>query len=253
MRIIKADALEVLEIARVGEQEATQVRFSTVWWFETFGAGGSFALEVERPGDSAPYLVPLTDLGDAVAWTVSAADAALLGRGSCQLRYYLNNTLAKTRIWTTRILASLSEPGEPPPEPWESYVDEIHGYQIAAEDAAGRAAGSAEAAADSARDASGSASDAADSARDASGSASDAAASARDAASSAGSAAASEAAAAISAHDAQLALQGMVYVTFTVDADGHVLIRNGDLLGTTSFELLSVTAASGAGHLEVSY
>ena len=232
MRIIKADTVDLLEIARVGEQEATQVRFATAWWYETFGAGGSFALEVERPGDTAPYLVPLTVEADAVVWTVSAADAALLGRGSCQLRYYLNNTLAKTKIWTTRILASLSDPGEPPPEPWESYVDEIHGYQIAAEAAAGDAAGSA--------------SEAAGSARDAAGSASDAAASARDAAT-------SEANAAESAHDAQLALQGMVYVTFAVDSGGHVIIRNGDLLGTTSFELIAATAAHSAGHLEVSY
>lgn len=246
MRIIEADSLDVLEIARVGEQEATQVRFSTAWWYQTFGAGGSFALEVERPGDTAPYLVPLTDLGSAVAWTVSAADAALLGRGSCQLRYYLGGTLAKTRIWTTRILASLSEPGEAPPDPWESYVDEIHGYQIAAEDAAERAAGSAEAAAGSASDAAGSAAAAADSERNAAASEAHAAASER-------AAAASEANAAISAHDAQLALQGMVYVTFAVDADGHVIIRNGDLLGTTSFELIGVSAAQSAGHLEVSY
>ena len=253
MRIIEADSLDVLEIARVGEQEATQVRFSTAWWYQTFGAGGSFALEVERPGDTAPYLVPLTDLGSAVAWTVSAADAALLGRGSCQLRYDLGGTLAKTRIWTTRILASLSEPGEAPPDPWESYVDEIHGYQIAAEDAAERAAGSAEGAADSARDAASSADVALDSSIAAGLSEQNALHSERAAAESERSSADSAAAAAISAHDAQLALQGMVYVTFAMDADGHVIIRNGDLLGTTSFELIGVSAAQSAGHLEVSY
>ena len=46
---------------------------------------------------------------------------------------------------------------------------------------------------------------------------------------------------------AQSALQGMVYVTFTVSANGHVLIRNGDLLGSTVFSLTP------AGHLEVDY
>lgn len=46
---------------------------------------------------------------------------------------------------------------------------------------------------------------------------------------------------------AQSALQGMVYVTFTVGANGHVLIRNGDLLGSTVFSLTP------AGHLEVDY
>lgn len=46
---------------------------------------------------------------------------------------------------------------------------------------------------------------------------------------------------------AQNALQGMVYVTFTVGANGHVLIRNGDLLGSTVFSLTP------AGHLEVDY
>lgn len=109
MRIIKADELTTLEIARVGEQEATQVRFGTDWWYQTFGAGGSFALEVQRPTDAAPYLVPLTDLGDAVAWTVSATDAAILGRGSCQLRYLLGNTLAKARIWTNNLWANCGD------------------------------------------------------------------------------------------------------------------------------------------------
>ena len=46
---------------------------------------------------------------------------------------------------------------------------------------------------------------------------------------------------------AQGALQGMVYVTFTMGANGHVLIRNGDLLGSTVFSLTP------AGHLEVDY
>lgn len=46
---------------------------------------------------------------------------------------------------------------------------------------------------------------------------------------------------------AQNALQGMVYVTFTVGANGHVLICNGDLLGATAFSLTP------AGHLEVDY
>lgn len=46
---------------------------------------------------------------------------------------------------------------------------------------------------------------------------------------------------------AQTALQGMVYVTFAVDSNGHVLIQNGDLLGATVFSL------NANGHLEVDY
>lgn len=133
MRIIRADDRDVLEIARVGEQEATQVRFATEWWYETFGAGGRFELEVERPTDDTPYLVGLSEDDSSVFWTVSAADAAIPGRGRCQLSYYLGSTLAKTRIWDTRILASLSEPGESPPDPWEGYIEQVHGYAEAAE------------------------------------------------------------------------------------------------------------------------
>ena len=58
---------------------------------------------------------------------------------------------------------------------------------------------------------------------------------------------ASQVAAYTSAEDAQAALQGMVYVTFSISGDGHVLLGNGDLTGTTSFALTS------AGHMEVTY
>lgn len=245
MRQIYADKLDTLEIARVGEREATQVRFALASWIETFGAGGSFELEVERPTDNAPYLVTLSQDAESVIWTVSASDTAILGRGRCQLSYYLGNTLAKTRIWDTRILASLSTPGEQPPDPWESYVEAVHQDAVAAEQAKTAAEAAATAAAQSKTAAEAAATAAEGSATAASGSASAAAGSAQQAAGSAS-------AAATSAHDAQLALQGMVYVTFTVDEDGHVLIRNGDLLGTTSFVLNPVGAVLG-GHLEVSY
>lgn len=253
MRIINADDRDVLEIARVGEREATQVLFCTAPWYETFGAGGSFALEVERPTDSQPYLVALEVAEDSVAWTVSASDTAILGRGRCQLSYYRGTTLAKTRIWDTRILASLSEPGEAPPEPWESYIEQVHGYAQDAERAKTAAEAAQTAASDSAAAAAGSAAAAAGSATTAAGSAAAAASSASAAAGSAQQAAGSASAAATSAHDAQLALQGMVYVTFGMTAGGHVILRNGDLIGTTIFSLVDAAAAVKAGHLEVTY
>lgn len=246
MRQIYADNLDTLEIARVGEREATQVRFALASWIEIFGTGGSFELEVERPTDNAPYLVTLSQDAESVIWTVSASDTAILGRGRCQLSYYLGNTLAKTRIWDTRILASLSAPGEPPPDPWESYVEAVHQDAVSAAASAVAAASAAQAAEASAGQAAGYAGAAAASEQHAAESEASASASAQRAA-------ASETAAAQSAHDAQLALQGMVYVTFGMDADGHVLINNGELLGTTSFELISANAAQRAGHLEVDY
>ena len=63
----------------------------------------------------------------------------------------------------------------------------------------------------------------------------------------------SAAAAGTSAAAAQTALQGMTYITFATDANGHILIRNGDLLGTTAFSLIAAGAATKAGHLEVDY
>lgn len=60
-------------------------------------------------------------------------------------------------------------------------------------------------------------------------------------------------AAAMSKDAAQEALRGMTYVTITADENGHILIRNGDLLGTTKFNLIPADAKTRAGHLEVDY
>jgi len=46
---------------------------------------------------------------------------------------------------------------------------------------------------------------------------------------------------------AQTALQGMVYVTFETDSNGHIVLKNGDLIGSTLFMLHE------NGHMEVIY
>ena len=58
--------------------------------------------------------------------------------------------------------------------------------------------------------------------------------------------------AAASAAAAQQALEGMLFVTFGMSAEGHVLVINGDLLGTTSFALVGL-GETNEGHLEVTY
>lgn len=54
--------------------------------------------------------------------------------------------------------------------------------------------------------------------------------------------------AATSATVAQQALEGMTFVTFTMDEHGHIVIQNGDMLGTTEFII-----QFNNGHLEVEY
>jgi len=47
---------------------------------------------------------------------------------------------------------------------------------------------------------------------------------------------------------AQQALEGMTFVSFTMDENGHIIIENGEMLGTTEFII-----SFNNGHLEVDY
>lgn len=132
----------------LGRQGENQVQ--TVIWqgiaaqYAALYGEGTFQLMAQRCGDAAPYPVVLTRDGDSLVWTVSDPDTAKSGVGRCELTYLVGGAVAKSKTWQTQVLASFTADGSAePPEPAQSWVQEVL-------DAATAAGKSAEAAADSA-------------------------------------------------------------------------------------------------------
>lgn len=125
--VIVRDAMRI-PLGKQGENNAVCV----VWpgiiesYAKLYG-GGDFSLVVLRPGDSAPYPVPVTKDGADLVWIVNSADTAKDGYGSAELTYTVGGMVAKSQTWGTIVNTSLSgqEPGEPPEDPARAWFDAI--------------------------------------------------------------------------------------------------------------------------------
>jgi hypothetical protein len=111
-----------IPLGRRGENNARQIIFDCSG-FEREYPGGTPQLLVQRHWDDVPYLPPIVRDGDTVLWTLTAADTAKSGTGRAELRWYVGDTLAKSRIWDTYNMTALGEPSEDVPEPDKSAVE----------------------------------------------------------------------------------------------------------------------------------
>ena len=187
---IKANGRSELLLGRQGENLARAIVFDVADWAAEYGSGTAELL-VQRPGEETLYPAALVREGDTVRWVLTAADTFVSGRyGRAELRYLSGEAVVKSRIWLTVVDEALADDATAdPPEPQQTWVDQVL--------AAGAAAAKSAEAAEDAKNA------AAKSAEDAQGSATGAGSSAAAAAKSAGAAEDAKAAAGKSAEDAQ--------------------------------------------------
>ena len=139
--LIVRDAMRI-PIGRQGENEAVRVVWPDVVtnWAKLYG-DGVFSLAVKRKGDTAPYPVTVTTEDGALVWVPTNADTAVVGSGSCELSYTVDDVLAKSQTWSTEVYPSLTGEGTTePPEPQKSWVDEVLKAGAAAEAAASKPA-----------------------------------------------------------------------------------------------------------------
>lgn len=113
----------VINIGYQGENNAACVQFNVSGWKELYGEG-SYTLLVKRHGDADAYPVSVQASDNAVTWIVSNGDTARAGNGSAELVYSVDGTIAKSVIYRTCVLPSLDGSAEPP-EPWESWVQDV--------------------------------------------------------------------------------------------------------------------------------
>ena len=146
-----------IEIGKAGENLARSCTIDYSAWLKEYGEG-DLRIRAIRSGDAEPYPVTNVTTENGVAtWTFTDADTAVKGYGEVQILYYVEDVLAKSRVWRTYTHRSLSTSSEEVPDPYQDWLSEVEriGSQIeedaeSASDSATRAAGSASEAAESA-------------------------------------------------------------------------------------------------------
>ena len=114
---------KIIRLGRRGEGNVRQIVFDCTCFAETYGSGTAQLLH-RRRGDEAPYPVLIEQNDNIVTWTVQESDTANVGIGEAEIIWMLPDGNAKSAVYETETLRSLSEPGDPP-EPWQAWVDEV--------------------------------------------------------------------------------------------------------------------------------
>jgi hypothetical protein len=133
MRYTVAQEGVVIPLGRQGENEANTVQFPISGWAEQYGVG-EFVLTHKRSGDTDPYLCVTTPSADndILSWVINSADVAEAGNGCAQLTYFVNDAVAKSVIYSTSVLPSLTSGITPDPQqPWIEQVMQAGASAIA--------------------------------------------------------------------------------------------------------------------------
>lgn len=111
---------EVVNLGRVGENQARRVIFDVTDWITEY-TSATIALLNQPPGATDAYPVPsITVDGNSVYWIIESADVPVYGCGKCELIATLNDVIVKSEIYGTVTQRALDDTGEAP-EPWESW------------------------------------------------------------------------------------------------------------------------------------
>lgn len=214
-------------LGRQCENDAVNIVFDLSFLIDTFGEGTA-TLVHQRSKDSAPYIVAATQDGTELTWSVSNTDNAYVGVGRAELRWTVGDLLAKTIIYSTWVIKSITA-GTTIPDVYQSWYDNMIEYidqlRIYSDARLVQAVQDAEDAADDAEqaetNASASETAAALSAQAAAGSASTAT-------TQAGYASNSASAAAASAQAAEQAAATSGYMRFYIDENGDLILQRTD-------------------------
>ena len=125
MREFRAKKSSPIFLGLRGENNATKVIFNISDMIKTFGPNGTVSLLAKRANDDVPYPCVIEQSGTEVFWKITNADSAHVGKGSCELRYTVDDTLAKSETWRTIVMDAIGEPSEDVPEPYQDFMDQL--------------------------------------------------------------------------------------------------------------------------------
>ena len=221
-------------IGRQAENNAIKVVFDLSFLIQNFG-DGTAVLVHQRTKDNAPYIVTTQQDGSTLSWNVSQIDTAYVGVGQAELRWTVGDTLAKTIIYKTWTVKSITA-DEVMPDEYQSWYDAMIEYidQLKV-DSDARLAEAVENARQSATDAAESATQADASADSAETSANQASQSATAADASATAAASSASDALDSADRAEQAARDAGYMYFYIDSNGDLIFQRTNNVDVTFY------------------
>lgn len=120
---VTTDSGALLPLGRQGEHGVRQVWFDLAYLIENFGEGAA-TLVHQRNQDLAPYIVSAEQTNTNLMWTIDETDTAYEGFGRAEIRWTVDDDLAKTVIYKTNVMKSLTAQTEVP-EPLESWYDKM--------------------------------------------------------------------------------------------------------------------------------
>lgn len=115
-----------IRLGKQGEKNVRQVVFDLKYMVEHFGDGLA-TLVFQRNGDIAPYIITASRSGNSLTWLVNDTDTAVAGPGRAEIRWYVSGSLAKTVIFSTETVESMSA-GTEIPEAFQSWYDMMIEY-----------------------------------------------------------------------------------------------------------------------------
>lgn len=129
---------EVVNLGRVGENQARRVIFDVTDWITEYPSA-TISLLNQPPGATDAYPVPnVTVDGDNVYWIIESADVPKYGCGRCELIATQDEVIVKSEIYGTVTQRALDDTGEAP-EPWESWQQVFAGMVQEANEAVAEA------------------------------------------------------------------------------------------------------------------
>ena len=120
---VTTDGGAILPLGRQMEHGVRQVWFDLSYLIENFGEGTA-TLVHQRNQDLAPYIVTTEQTNTNLMWTLNETDTAYEGFGRAEIRWVVDDDLAKTVIYKTNVQKSLTAQTEVP-EPLESWYDQM--------------------------------------------------------------------------------------------------------------------------------
>lgn len=118
------------------ENGVTTIEFDTYEWEALYGSGELRAV-VKRHGDDEPYPINIENN----IWEVSSVDTAKKGRGQLQLSWVVEGVVKKSVIHDTIVLPSLTTTTVEPPDPYETWLDEMRSIDTEVMESADNVAG----------------------------------------------------------------------------------------------------------------
>lgn len=104
----------------------SELTFSLI---DKFGEGNAILVH-KRSYDENPYPIPVVREGNEIVWTVSETDTAYAGVGQCEIRWYVNDALAKTSVYKTIVKESLASGTMPEGDWFDLLMDFLNDHAI---------------------------------------------------------------------------------------------------------------------------